>query len=167
MMAARFTPAKTPTFIRTYENIIGTAYTHTGTLIRCTPLDTLDPVAAPSRGWDVFEDNNNGRAFTTRLLDLKDSGPTGTPPSRRVQSSSRTTTTIDGGPQLFDLTLAATTSGKSPPAACRVEENRHTDPVTGLTRQAEWYDASIHLFYTVDPRLISPCVPSGFATTTA
>jgi hypothetical protein len=55
--------ADTDFYSRTYENIYGTPFTHTGILATVHATPTLDVVAGIVEGWDVFKDNNSRPSF--------------------------------------------------------------------------------------------------------
>jgi len=55
--------ADTDFYSRTYENVYGTPFTHTGVLTTIHATRTLDVVAGVVRGWDVFEDNNHSPSY--------------------------------------------------------------------------------------------------------
>src|SRR5439155_13070414 len=55
--------ADTDFYSRTYENIYGTPFTHTGVLGTVHATRTLDMTAGVVRGWDVFEDNNSSPCY--------------------------------------------------------------------------------------------------------
>ncbi len=144
-------------YSRTFENILGTAYTHLGILTTVHATDTWDLAMGIIRGWDVFEDNNDRVSYHHALI------------WNSCDKRLNWTTTITTGPEqyqnngnyrtVFTSYLTATfgtynqwrlaTGG-----LVGVEANAFTDPDTGQVQDAQWYDYSVHLFYTIDPRLI-------------
>lgn len=147
--------ADTDFYTRTYENVYGTPFTHTGVLATLHATRTLDVVAGVVRGWDVFEDNNGGMSFhgafvwtspdkryvwTTAWI----TGPEQPHNSRDYRSlvSSYVTAKIDSTSR-----LVLVTGGHY-----GFEANAAVDPVTGGRKDADWYAYSAHLFYTLDPQ---------------
>jgi hypothetical protein len=151
-------PAKdTDFYSRTHENIIGTAYTHTGILTTLHATDTVDLYLGVVRGWDVFEDNNDSVTFHNALI------------WNSCDKRCNWTTVMTTGPEQFNnnsnnrtvitsyLTVTFGVCSQWKIAAGGLigfEENAATDATTGQPTDAEWYDCSAHLFYTVDPQLI-------------
>jgi hypothetical protein len=144
-------------YSRSYENVYGTPFTHTGILTTVHATPTLDVVAGVVRGWDVFEDNN-GRpsyhgafiwnsydkrynwttAWITGPEQVKDNG------NYRTLVSSYLSSRFGSRNRWF-----LSTGGHY-----SYEANAALDAGTGNLKAAEWYAYSAHLFYTVDPRLI-------------
>ena len=143
-------------YSRTYENIVGTPFAHTGVLATVHASETLDVVAGVVEGWDVFKDNNGRPSYQAGLI--------WNSPDKRFNW----TTVGINGPEQSDndrndrtlitsyLTVKLGAGDKwllSTGGHVGHEENAVSDPVTGVPKDAEWYAYSAHLFYTVDPRL--------------
>jgi hypothetical protein len=157
LMGREVYPASdTDFYSRTYENIVGTPFTHTGVLATLHATETLDVVAGVVEGWDVFEDNNGRPSYQAALI--------WNSPDKRYNW----TTVAINGPEQFDndrndrtlitsyLTVKLGDGDKwllSTGGHVGHEENAAFDAESGATRDAEWYAHSAHLFYTVDPRL--------------
>jgi Putative beta-barrel porin-2, OmpL-like. bbp2 len=158
LMGREVYPGKdTDFYSRTLENVIGTAYTHTGILTTIHATDTLDVILGVVRGWDTFEDNNDRVSYHNALI------------WNSCDKRYNWTTTFTTGPEQFRnngnyrtvLTSYLTvlfgiynewklvTGG-----LLGYEANAAAPDVTGRAQDAEWYDYSVHLFYTVDPCLI-------------
>jgi hypothetical protein len=148
--------ADTDFYSRTYENIYGTPFTHTGVLATVHAAPTLDIAAGVVRGWDVFKDNNGSPSFhgafiwnspdkrynwTTAWI----TGPEQPDNNRdyRTLVSSYLTVKLDS-----DRRWLLSTGGHY-----GVEANAAIDPSAGRRKAADWYAYSAHLFYTVNPRL--------------
>lgn len=144
-------------YSRTFENVVGTAYTHTGVLTTLHVGDTLQLINGIVRGWDVFEDNNDACTYHGGVI------------WNSCDKRWNWTTAYTVGPEQFNnndnyrtvITSYVTRQfGRCSQWKVAVggllgwEANAAVDPVTGSLNDAEWYDASVHLFYTVDPRLI-------------
>src|SRR5215471_4223735 len=148
--------ADTDFYSRTYENIYGTPFTHTGLLATVHATSTLDVAAGVVEGWDVFQDNNSHPSFHGAFV--------WTSSDKR---SSWTTAWITGPEQPNnnhdDRTLVSSyltiklghddrwllsTGGHY-----GAEANAATDPATGRRKTADWYAYATHVFYTVNPRL--------------
>ena len=141
-------------YSRTYENVIGTPFTHTGILATAHATETLDVVAGVVEGWDVFEDNN-GRlsyhgAFIWNSRDKRVNwttawifGPEQLANDRNNRTLVSSYVTLKFGAQ--DRWMLATGG------LFGSEENAVADAVTGAAKDAEWYAYSAHLFYTIDP----------------
>ncbi len=148
--------ADTDFYSRTYENIYGTPFTHTGILTTIHAAPTLDIVAGVVRGWDVFEDNNGSPSFHGSFI--------WNSPDKRYNW---TTAWITGPEQpnnnrdyrtLVSSYLTAKLGNDSrwllsTGGHYGVEAKAAIDPATGRRRDADWYAYSAHLFYTVHPRL--------------
>jgi len=146
--------ADTDFYSRTYENIYGTPFTHTGVL--ATVLKTLDVVAGVVQGWDVFKDNNCRPSFHGAFIWNSPGG-----------RSNWTTAWITGPEQPDDnrddrtlvssyLTVKFGSDNRwllSTGGHYGVEANAAIDPATGGRKDADWYACAAHLFYTVNPRL--------------
>jgi len=157
LMGREVYPASdTDFYSRTYENIVGTPFTHTGVLATLHATETLDVVAGVVEGWDVFEDNNGRPSYQAALI--------WNSPDKRYNW----TTVAINGPEQVDndrndrtlitsyLTVKLGDGDKwllSTGGHVGHEENAAFDAESGATRDAEWYAYSAHLFYTVDPRL--------------
>jgi hypothetical protein len=148
--------ADTDFYSRTYENIYGTPFTHTGVLATVHATPTLDVVGGIVRGWDVFEDNNGRPSFHGAFIW-----------SSADKRYNWTTAWITGPEQphdnrdyrtLVSSYLTATLGSESrwllsTGGHYGVEANAAVDPATGRRKAADWYAYSAHLFYTVNPRL--------------
>jgi Putative beta-barrel porin-2, OmpL-like. bbp2 len=142
-------------YSRTYENIVGTPFTHTGVLATVHATETLDVVAGVVEGWDVFEDNNGRPSYQAALI--------WNSPDKRYNW---TTVAINGPEQPGNdhddrtlvtsyLTVKLGSDEKwllSTGGNVGHEANAASN-ATGRLKDAEWYACSAHLFYTVDPRL--------------
>lgn len=159
MLGREVYPAKdTDFYSRTFENIVGTAYTHTGVLTTIHATDTLDVVVGVVRGWDVFEDNNDRVTYHNALVwnscDKRYNWTTVLttgPEQFRNNGNYRTVMTsyltmLFGSHNQWKFVTGGLLGWEANAAA--------PDTVTGQPQDAEWYDYSVHLFYTVDPRLI-------------
>lgn len=148
--------ADTDFYSRTYENIYGTPFTHTGFLVTIHATRTLDVVAGVVRGWDVFADNNQSPSFHGAVVwNSPDkrfnwfaawiTGPEqpDNDHNYRTLVSSYVTLKLDSSSRLVFVTGGH----------YGFEANAGVDPVTGSKRDAEWYAYSAHLFYAIDPRL--------------
>lgn len=148
--------ADTDFYSRTYENVYGTPFTHTGALATLHATPTLDVVAGVVLGWDVFEDNNSSPSFHGAFIwnspDKRYSWTTAwiTGPEQphnnrdyRTLVSSYLTVKFDSSSRLILITGGH----------YGFEANAAVDPVTGGRKDADWYACSAHLFYSVDPRL--------------
>ncbi len=151
-------PAKdTDFYSRTFENVVGTAYTHTGVLTTIHATDTLDLILGIVRGWDVFEDNNNRVTYLNAVI------------WNSCDKRCNWTTVMTTGPEQFRnngnyrtvitsyLTVLLGSHNQWQLVTGGLfgyEANAALDPATGIRNDAEWYDYSVHLFYTVDPHLI-------------
>jgi hypothetical protein len=143
-------------YSRTYENVFGTPFTHTGVLATIHATGNLDVVAGVVEGWDVFEDNNGRPSYQAALIW-----------NSRDKRFNWTTVWITGPEQVDNdqkdrtlitsyLTFKFGAEDKwllSTGGHVGHEENAAFDAESGATRDAEWYAYSAHLFYTVDPRL--------------
>lgn len=148
--------ADTDFYSRTYENIFGTTFTHTGVLATIHATGNLDVVAGLVRGWDVFEDNNGRPSWQAALIwnstdkrfNWTTVGITG-PEQPDNDENDRTLVTsyvtLKFGSR--DEWLLSTGGHVGH------EENALSSPVTGTAQDAEWYAYAVHLFYTVDPRV--------------
>jgi hypothetical protein len=148
--------ADTDFYSRTYENIYGTPFTHTGVLATVHATPTLDVIAGVVRGWDVFVDNNSSPSFHGAFVwnspDKRYSWTTAwiTGPEQpgnnhdyRTLVSSYVTVKFDSSGR-----LVLVTGGHY-----GFETNAVTAPATGGRKDADWYAYSAHLFYTVNPQL--------------
>jgi hypothetical protein len=147
--------ADTDFYSRTYENILGTPFTHTGVLATVHASPTLDVIAGVVQGADVFKDNNSAPSFHGAFI--------WNSPDKRYNL----TTAWMTGPEQPDNNhdyrtvvssyLTAKLGGESrwllsTGGHYGVEKNAAVDPVTGGRKNAEWYAYSAHLFYTLDER---------------
>ncbi len=148
--------ADTDFYSRTYENIYGTPFTHTGILATVHATRTLDIVAGVVRGWDVFEDNNSSPSYHGAFIwtspDKRYSWTTAwiTGPEQpdnnrdyRTLVSSYLTVKFDSSSRLILVTGGH----------YGFEANAAINPVMGDRKDADWYAYSAHLFYTVTPQL--------------
>jgi hypothetical protein len=119
--------------------------------------DTLDVIAGVVQGWDVFEDNNSRPSFhgavvwnsCDRRLNWFTAWVTG-PEQPGIDDRYR---------NLFSSYVTALFGSHN---QWRVSTGGHVayeadvvaDPATGNPANAEWYGYSVHLFYTIDPRMI-------------
>ena len=158
LMGREVYPGKdTDFYSRTFENVVGTAYSHTGILTTVHATDALDLILGVVRGWDVFEDNNNRPSYHNAI--------SWTSCDKRWSWF----TTLTTGPEQVsnnDNYRTAVSSYLTVLFGCHeqwklvtgglyaFEANVVAEPVAGTLNDAEWYDYSVHLFYTVDPRLI-------------
>ncbi len=156
LMGREVYPGKdTDFYSRTFENIVGTAYTHTGILTTIHATDTLDLALGVVRGWDVFDDNNDLPSYHNAII------------WNSCDKRVNWTTTITTGPEqagnngnyrtVITSYLTATFGGCNEwRLATGGLYGLEANAVTGAGRRndAEWYDYSVHLFYTVDPRLL-------------
>jgi hypothetical protein len=148
--------ADTDFYSRTYENIYGTPFTHTGILATVHATKTLDVVAGVVEGWDVFKDNNSRPSFhgaiiwnspggrsnwTTAWI----TGPEQPDDNRDVRTLVSSFLTVKFG---SDNRWLLSTGGHY-----GVEANAAIDPATGARKDADWYAWAAHLFYTINPRL--------------
>jgi putative OmpL-like beta-barrel porin-2 len=148
--------ADTDFYSRTYENIYGTPFTHTGILATLHATPTLDVVAGVVRGWDVFEDNNNSPSFHGAFIwnspDKRYNWTTAwiTGPEQPDNNHDYRTLVSSYVTVKFDSLnrLILVTGGHY-----AIEANAAVDPVTGSLHDAQWYAYSAHLFYTVNPQL--------------
>lgn len=158
LMGREVYPAKdTDFYSRTFENVVGTAYTHTGILTTIHATDTVDLILGIVRGWDVFEDTNDRPSYHNAVV------------WNSCDKRSNWTTTFTTGPEQFRNNGNYRTVVTSYLSVLFGRHNQWKlvtggllgfeanaaapDAVTGRPRDAEWYDYSAHLFYTVDPRL--------------
>lgn len=144
-------------YSRTYENIIGTPFTHTGALATLHATDTWDVIAGVVRGADVFEDNNSRPsyhgAFIWNSCDKRWNWTTAwiTGPEQPHNNTNYRTVVSS----YLTVTFGHYSEWKLATGGMLAwEANAALDPVTGYAQDAEWYAYSAHLFYTVDPRLI-------------
>ena len=144
--------ADTDFYSRTYENIYGTPFTHTGVIATLHAASTLDIAAGVVRGWDVFEDNNSSPsfhgAFIWNSVDKRYNwttawitGPEQPDNNRDYRSLVSSYLTAKFGND--DRWLLSTGGHYG------VEPNAAVDPATGRRKTADWYAYSAHLFYTV------------------
>jgi hypothetical protein len=148
--------ADTDFYSRTYENVYGTPFTHTGVLATVHAAPTLDVVAGVVQGWDVFRDNNSAPSFHGAFVW-----------NSQDKRYNWTTTWITGPEQpdnnhdyrtLVSSYLTAKLGSDnrwllSTGGHYGVEANAAVDPATGGRKNADWYAYSAHLFYTVNERL--------------
>ncbi len=148
---------ETAFYSRSYENVYGTPFTHTGILATLHATDMLDVVAGVVRGWDVFKDNNDRPsyhgAFIWNSYDKRYNWTTAwiTGPEQVSQNGNYRT--------LVSSYLSSTFGSRNEWLLATgghygYEANAALDAGTGDLKAAEWYAYSAHLFYTVDPRLI-------------
>ncbi len=148
--------ADTDFYSRTYENIFGTPFTHTGVLATVHAAPTLDVIAGVVQGADVFKDNNSAPGFHGALIwnspdkryNLTTAWMTGPeqPDNNhdyRTVVSSYLTAKLDG-----ESRCLLSTGGHY-----GVEKNAAVDPVTGGRKSADWYAYSANLLYTLDEKL--------------
>jgi putative OmpL-like beta-barrel porin-2 len=144
----------TDLYSRTYENILGTPFTHTGLLVTVHTTGNLDLVAGVVEGWDVFEDNNDRPSYqaaviwnsTSKRFNWTTVGITG-PEQLDNDRNDRTLITSY-------LTFKFGSDDRwllSTGGHVGHEDNAVSAPAGG-SRDAEWYAYSVHLFYAVDPR---------------
>lgn len=141
-------------YSRTYENILGTPFTHTGVLATIHATGNLDVVAGVVEGWDVFEDNNGRPSYQAALI------------WNSTDKRFNWTTVWITGPEQLDndendrtlitsyLTFKFGADDKwllSTGGHVGYEENAVSAPAGGL-QDAEWYAYSLHLFYALNPR---------------
>jgi Putative beta-barrel porin-2, OmpL-like. bbp2 len=146
--------ADTDFYSRTYENIVGTPFTHTGVLATLHATANLDVVAGVVEGWDVFRDNNDRPSYqaaliwnsTNKRFNWTTVGITG-PEQPDNDKNDRTliTSYLTFKFGADDKWLLATGGHVGH------EENAVSAPAGGF-QDAEWYGYSVHLFYAVDPR---------------
>jgi hypothetical protein len=141
-------------YSRTYENIFGTPFTHTGVLVTVHATGNLDVVAGVLEGWDVFEDNNGRPSYQAALIW-----------NSTNKRFNWTTVWITGPEQAHDdendrtlitsyVTFKFGTDDKwllSTGGHVGHEQNAVSAPAGGF-QDAEWYAYSVHLFYEVDLR---------------
>lgn len=147
--------ADTDFYTRSYENVYGTPFTHTGFLATFHATRTLDVVAGVVRGWDVFEDNNGAPSYHGAFIWNPServnwftawiTGPEQPNNSRDYRTLVSSYVTVKFG---SDARWVLSTGGHY-----GFEPNAAVNPTTGDRQGAEWYAYSAHLFYTVDPRL--------------
>ena len=147
--------ADTDFYSRTYENIFGTPFTHTGVLATVHAGPTLDVIAGVVEGADVFKDNNSAPSFHGAFI--------WNSPDKRYNW---TTAWITGPEQPDDnhdfrtvvsSYLTAKLGGESrfllsTGGHYGFEKNAAVDPVTGGRRNAVWYTCSAHLFYALEEK---------------
>lgn len=144
-------------YSRTYENILGTPVTCTGVLTTLHATDTWDVIGGVVRGADVFEDNNSRPsyhgAFIWNSCDKRWNWTTAwfTGPEQpnnnthyRTLVSSYLTVTF-GTCSEWRLVTGGLLAWEASAAV---------DSLNGNKQPAEWYDYSVHLFYTLDPRIL-------------
>lgn len=147
--------ADTDFYSRTYENIYGTPFTHTGVLVTIHATRTFDVTVGVVEGWDVFVDNNQSPSFHGAFV--------WTSPDKRY---SWTTAWITGPEQPDNnhdyRTLVSSYLTVKFDSASRLilitgghygfEANAEI-PATGQRKNADWYAYSAHMFYAVNPQL--------------
>lgn len=157
LMGREVYPAKdTDFYSRTWENFVGTPYTHTGFLATVHAADTLDVVAGVVRGWDVFTDNNGAvsyhGAFIWTSTDQRYNwttcwitGPEQPHDSHDIRSlvSSYVTARLDK-PGKWILSAGGHYAS---------EMNAAVNPATGGHHEAQWSGLSANLFHDVSTRL--------------
>jgi hypothetical protein len=141
-------------YSRTWENVVGTPFTHTGILATVHATGNLDLVAGVVEGWDVFEDNNGRPSYqaaliwnsTDKRLNWTTVGIIG-PEQPDNDRNDRTliTSYVTWKFGADDKWLLATGGHVGH------EKNAVAAPAGGF-QDAEWYAYSVHLFYVLDPR---------------
>ncbi len=147
--------ADTDFYSRSYENIFGTPFTHTGVLATVHAAPTLDVIAGVVEGADVVKDNNSAPSFhgafiwnsADKRYNLTTAWMTGPeqPDNNhdyRTVVSSYLTAKLGG-----DSRWLLATGGHY-----GIEKNAAADPLTGGRKNADWYAFSAHLFYTLDEK---------------
>ena len=147
--------ADTDFYSRTYENILGTPFTHTGFLATAHVSPEWDVIAGIVIGSDVFKDNNSAPGFhgafiwnsTDKRYNWTTAWMTGPEQPHnnhddRTTVSSYLTAKLDG-----DGRWVLSTGGHY-----GIEQNAATDPVTGGRKNADWYAVAANLFYTLNDR---------------
>jgi putative OmpL-like beta-barrel porin-2 len=146
--------ADTDFYSRTYENILGTPFTHTGVLIT-VHAGRLDVIGGVVQGSDVFKDNNNSAgfhgAFIWNSADKRYNVTTAwmTGPEQPHDSHDNRTTVSSY------LTAKLDSEGRwllSTGGHYGVEQNASVNPVTGGRKSADWYALAANLFYTLDEK---------------
>jgi hypothetical protein len=141
-------------YSRTYENVVGTPFTHTGILATVHATGNLDVVAGVVEGWDVFEDNNDRPSYQAALIwnstdkrfnwtTVWISGPEQPDNDQNDRTLITSYLTLKFGAD--DRWLLATGGHVGH------EQNAVAAPAGGF-HDAEWYAYSVHLFYALDPR---------------
>lgn len=143
-------------YSRSYENVLGTPFTHTCVMATLHATDTLDVVAGVVRGWDVFKDNNGRPSYhgaviwnstskrynwTTAWI----SGPEQPDNDNDYRSLLSSYVTVKFGQGEKWMLSTGGHYG--------YESNAALDAATGGRKAADWYAYSSHLFYTIDSRL--------------
>lgn len=147
--------ADTDFYSRTYENVYGTPFTHTGVLATVHAAPTLDLVAGVVEGWDVFKDNNTAPSFHGAFIwnssDKRYNWTTAwiTGPEQPDNNHDYRTLVSSYLTAKFgaDNRWLLSTGGHY-----GVEKNAAVDPATGLRKNVDWYAYAAHLFYTVNER---------------
>ena len=148
--------ADTDFYSRTYENVYGTPFTHTGLLATLHAGSAVDLIAGVVRGWDVFEDNNGRPSFHGAVIwnsaDAHYNWFTAwiTGPEQLHENHNDRTLVSSYLTARFgrDNEWILATGGHY-----GVEDDATVNPLTGRLENAEWYAYAIHLFYAVNPAL--------------
>jgi hypothetical protein len=141
-------------YSRTWENVVGTPFTHTGILATVHATGNLDLVAGVVEGWDVFEDNNGRPSYQAALIwnstdkrlnwtTVWITGPEQPDNDRNARTLITSYLTWKFGAD--DKWLLATGGHVGH------EQNAVAAPAGGF-RDAEWYAYSVHLFYALESR---------------
>ena len=141
-------------YSRTWENVVGTPFTHTGILATVHATGNLDLVAGVVEGWDVFEDNNGRPSYQAALIwnstdkrlnwtTVWITGPEQPDNDRNARTLITSYLTWKFGTD--DKWLLATGGHVGH------EQNAVAAPAGGF-QDAEWYAYSVHLFYALESR---------------
>jgi len=141
-------------YSRTWENVVGTPFTHTGILATVHATGNLDLVAGVVEGWDVFEDNNGRPSYQAALIwnstdkrlnwtTVWITGPEQPDNDRNARTLITSYLTWKFGTD--DKWLLATGGHVGH------EQNAVGTPAGGF-QDAEWYAYSVHLFYALESR---------------
>ncbi|HKF42472.1 MAG TPA: outer membrane beta-barrel protein [Thermoanaerobaculia bacterium] len=142
-------------YSRTYENILGTPFTHTGFLATVHASPQWDVIAGVVVGADVFKDNNSAPSFHGAFIW-----------NSADKRYNWTTAWITGPEQPHDnhddrtvassyLTAKLDKDGNwllSAGGHYGFEQNAAVDPMTGARKDADWYALAANLFYSVNER---------------
>jgi putative OmpL-like beta-barrel porin-2 len=142
-------------YSRTFENILGTPFTHTGFLATAHVSPEWDVIAGIVIGSDVFKDNNSAPgfhgAFIWNSVDKRYNWTTAWmtgPEQPHDNHDNRTTVSSYLTAKLDKVGRWVLSTG----GHYGVEENAASDPVTGAKKNADWYAVAANLFYTIDER---------------
>jgi hypothetical protein len=151
------TAPQTDFYSHCYEYFFN-AFTHTGVMTNTHIGDTIDFYNGLVRGWEVaFQDVNDSWAYhgglTWKSCDQRNivasTWYTG-PDQLQNNQNYRTVLSLYYTRKFGCYDQWRFVTG----GIVAWEENAATNPLTGGVQDAEWYNYTAYLFYTVDPRLI-------------